>query len=124
MRDLKKSKVVTALFFGILTVSGPLISPPTASAAYVTGCHKIACVEVFTGSKNYANRTQYVNQVTVFSTAGSGFLEIWGDGFYKSKNGSSGTWAIHKWARSGTYVCGAVTVQNVPRRVACIAIRV
>lgn len=101
-----------------------LFIPQPAKAAYITGCYKISCFEVFTGSKNYTNHTQLVQHINVMSMGGSGFIEAWGDGFYRSTNGNSASWDINVWARSGTYVCGAVTVPNVPRRVACMAIKV
>ncbi|QQR52582.1 hypothetical protein IPG36_00405 [bacterium] len=124
MNVFNRSRIVYGLFLTLLSVGIPLMSAAPVQAAHFSGCHKVSCLEVFTGAKNTQNRTQLVQQVSVYSMGGSGFLEIWGDGFYKSKNGSSGTWDINMWARSGTNVCGAVTLPGVPRRIACMTIKV
>lgn len=109
-----------------LAIAAPASGKQQRSADLVEGCHMIVCIDAYTGSKNYSSHTQYLQAVEVFGGSSSGYLEVWGDGFYKKfyYTTDSGIVYINRWVRSGTNVCGAATEPGVPRRIACITIRV
>lgn len=123
MKFLQRYRVWLAGLITLLSIGGSVL-PTAAEAAQVTGCHMVACLIVYTGAKNYSNHTQLVQQVEVYSMGGSGFIEAWGQTFYRSTHGSQGVWTINQWEPSGSGVCGAVTLPGVPRRIACITISV
>ncbi len=116
-----KAKLL-ALLAIVMTVPGLQASP---ASAMVNACGSARlCIDVYTGSKNYSNRTQYVDVVDVYTGSGTAYLETWGDGFYQTASNSASTrFYIRRWVRSGTYVCGAGTSYG-KRTIACIAIRV
>jgi hypothetical protein len=123
MSKLKSRATMFVAAVAVVATSlvGIVVPAQPASAAEVSGCHLIGCVFVNTGAKNYSNHTQSVETI---SMGGYGFLETWGNGFYQTAYGNSHTWGIGRWVASGTYVCGAVSVPGVPRRIACIYISV
>lgn len=99
------------------------VSASTAKASMVTGCSRGACIDAYTGGKNYSNHTQWLDTVEVYYGGGVNRIEAWGDGFYRQTNSVSARWYIGRWVHSGTYVCGAITYGTY-RAIACIAIRV
>jgi hypothetical protein len=115
----------------IVLATSLLYLQPAAQAAAkprnatVQGCHLIACITVYTGSKNYGNHTQWVSGIEVTSLGGNGHLEAWTQNFYNQSWGTGDVYyAINRWVATGNYVCGAVTVPGVDRRIACIGISV
>ena len=128
---MKCLRLRTILLAATLAASASLgalaVAAEPASAAIVRGCTSGFCIDVDTGSKNYSNHTQWVGWVYAYP-GGNGFsrIEVWADGFYQAKPGNAGQWFyVGRWVRSGTYVCGAVTIAvNGSRKIPCIAIRV
>ena len=94
------------MFASVFATSGP-------AALAVSGCtgYPTTCVWAGTGTKNVSNRTQYLGQVSgSASTQDRGYIEVWGDGFYKvASNTTYAVWTINTWVRSGTYICARFT---------------
>lgn len=115
--------VKTIIVLSIL-VLGFTVSVPVAEAGLVHASTGGFGVDVYTGSKNYSNRTQWVDTIEVYLGSGNK-VEAWGDGFYRSASGKRARWYIGRWVRSGTYVCGATNITgSSQRKIACISIRV
>lgn len=90
------------------------------------GLSQQTCVTGVMGEKDYARHREWVGNVDVKSpNAGPGFLEIWGDGFYKSRdNATEANWDINKFVASGTNICGAGTDKDGFREIVCFKISV
>jgi hypothetical protein len=108
------------------------VVPPTIASAenvvQMTGGG--TWIWVYTGSKNYSNRTQWVSRITVMTGRGGacpGRLEGWTYGWYASEEvcgQTERTFWISRWIPSGNGVCGASRNIYGGRDVACITIRV
>ena len=128
-------KTMTAIALAAALAFGA--AAPASADSWVGGCNwtgtsgygRGACVRATMGGKDYTNKTQWVGWVNAYR-AGYGTTEVskveaWGDGFYFAAAGSNATWGAHRWVRSGTNVCGAVTYKSDGARfIACIAVRV
>jgi hypothetical protein len=90
------------------------------------GIKQEVCVVGTMGEKNPWLGKEWVHGVTVKTPdSGNGFLEIWGDGFYKSMpDGDDYHWEINKWVSTDTNICGASTDKENRRAIACFRISV
>ena len=88
------------------------------------GLKQEVCVVGIMGEKNPWLGKEWVRNVEVSTPdSGNGFLEVWGDGFYKSVgNGDEWSWNIDKWVDTGTNICGASTDSAGSREIACFRI--
>jgi hypothetical protein len=107
------SLMVAALIATVLGIAAP---QPAQAASLVQGCTQGFCIDVYTGDKNYSNRTQWVERVEVY--LGNGSVEAWTQNWYRSANASRASWYVGKWVGTGHGVCGAT------RKIPCITIRV
>lgn len=84
------------------------------------------CVNARMGEKDFANHREWVGNVeAVTPDAGPQFLEIWGDGFYKSQaDATDANWDINKFVTSDTNICAAATDGEGFRSIACFHISV
>ena len=125
MFNLQKFTTYTKVLITLVVVFfGFTVSVPTAEAGLVHARARGFGVDVYTGSKNYSNRTQWVDTIEVYLGSGNK-VEAWGDGFYRSAGGQRARWYIGRWVRSGTYVCGATNISgSSQRKIACISIKV
>lgn len=143
MTVLKMTRRLAGLLGAILLLAAAMaVAPISAAPGSATpalavlrgGCTgpfyaQTVCVYADMGSKNYSNKTEWVGTVRVRWVPGCppvyGPAEVWGDGFYQSTHvGCSASWAINRWVRSGTNICGAYTESPGWRHIACISIRV
>ena len=110
-------------FMGVVAFLGAMLVAPAAQAAMVQGCTRGFCIDVYTGGKNYSNRTQWVEAVEVY--LGNDRVEAWTEGWYRSAAGSRAKWYVGKWVHSGQGVCGATNIPgSSDRKIPCITIRV
>jgi hypothetical protein len=123
--------VVQAAVAFTMVISGLLMAPEPAQAAYNGSCRGAVfgllsqeiCVTADMGSKDHRTKREYIRWVEAKADAPA-TLEVWGDGFYHKGRGSSRYWHINRWLRSGTNVCAAATDAHGVRSIACFAIRV
>lgn len=115
-----------------LTAAVVLIGAPAARAdGYVYAYGDRTVVMVMTGSKNYANHTQYVSSITIIDSANAcdgGTAEAWTSGYYNKRQMCGGTtFYPSRWVASGNGVCGShwfYALDRWFRGIACITIRV
>lgn len=81
------------------------------------------CILLDSGQKDALTHSQYINGVTGSGDGTSTFMDMWGDGFYYSWQGTKAHRDVHRWLRSGTNVCVREIDHEGQAEIVCMAIK-